>query len=194
MSRRSQTSCDLKCLILASLALSGCAAGDTHWQEEVQLTNGSVMVVSRHVLYENGGGEWGRDSGKLAIGERLTFTHPLLGTEVTWTDPHRIASVIDVIDGTVWVVARQRVCRPEDRAKRFWRAFALRADGWIPATPEDAPAITTPNLALDSADYVQTSHWRFLSISLKHALDDASRVDPRMRDIRWQSEWDCQVM
>lgn len=179
-------------LIVAGLfALSGCVPVTTRWQEEVALSDGRVIVVSRQILYEKEGGEWGRDSALRPSGERLKFTDPLSGVEVRWAAPHRIASVLDVIDGTVWIVARQQVCRPEDRGEPFWQAFALRADGWRPVMPDEAPAFTRPNLALDSANHKKTSQWRFISISQKRVLDDASRVDSRMRQIRWRSDLDC---
>ncbi len=178
-------------LILASLILAGCTPVDARWQEEVALDTGQVIVVRRQVRYDKAGGEWGRDSGWRPSGERLTFLHPISGTEVVWSDPHRIASYLGMVDGIVWVVARQQTCGSEHRGQPFWQAFALRVNGWAPSGPEEAPAITAPNLALDSANYEKTSHWRFVTISQKGALDDASRVDARMRRIQWRSDLDC---
>jgi hypothetical protein len=190
MSRRLPGSANL--LVVALLALAGCRATEPRWQEEVTLSNGNVIVVTRHVHYEVGGGEWGRSSGRMAIGERLTFENPISGEEVTWTGHHRMASALDVIDGTVWIVARQRVCGPDDRGQRFWQAFALRANEWTPVPPNQAPPIALPNLVLDSANYDMTSHWRYLTISLKDDLNKASRIDSRLRQVRWQSEMDCE--
>jgi len=161
------------------------------WQEEVRLDDGQVIVLARQVSYEKAGGEWGRDSAWRPSGEQLAFINPLTGKQVTWAEPYRIASVVDVIDGTVWIIARQQACRPEDRGKPLWRAFALSATGWSPVGPDEAPTVSKPNLALDSANYSKTAHWQFVSIPQKQALDEASRVDARMKRIQWRSELDC---
>ncbi len=37
--------------------VAGCS-GTTHWKEEVQLSDGRIIVVERETQFEGGGGEW----------------------------------------------------------------------------------------------------------------------------------------
>ncbi len=60
-------------LILA-VSLSACSDS---WKEEVQLSDGKVIVVEREVLYESGGGEWASNiSGMKPKEDRIRFEYP----------------------------------------------------------------------------------------------------------------------
>ncbi len=40
------------------VSMSACSAGSVKWKEEVQLSDGRVIVVEREKIYEGGGDEW----------------------------------------------------------------------------------------------------------------------------------------
>ena len=40
---------------MMALAMTACGAGSIKWKEEVQLSNGKVIVVEREAMYVSGG-------------------------------------------------------------------------------------------------------------------------------------------
>jgi len=66
--------------------MSGCAGGSTKWNEEVQLSDGRIIVIEREAIYIGGGDEWASNRSGSKIDEyRIRFTSPG-GTEkfVEW--------------------------------------------------------------------------------------------------------------
>lgn len=68
-----------KTLLILSLAASmtACGAGSEKWKEEVQLSDGRVIVIERELVLESGGDEWASNrSGSKPKENRVKFTHP----------------------------------------------------------------------------------------------------------------------
>lgn len=57
--------------------MSGCAGGSTKWKEEVQLSDGRIIVVEREAIYVGGGDEWASNrSGSKIDGYRIRYSSP----------------------------------------------------------------------------------------------------------------------
>lgn len=68
-------------LILGVTSMTACGflgfGGTEKWKEEVQLSDGRIIVVEREMLTEGGGGEWvSNRSGRKPKEDRIRFTHP----------------------------------------------------------------------------------------------------------------------
>lgn len=64
-------------LMILGGGMSGCAGGPTKWKEEVQLSDGQVIVVEREAIYVGGGDEWAANrSGSKIDGYRIRYTSP----------------------------------------------------------------------------------------------------------------------
>ncbi len=62
---------------VTSISVFGCFAGTEKWQEEVQLSDGRVIVVDRETLREGGGGEIvSNRSGTKPKEHRIRFSNP----------------------------------------------------------------------------------------------------------------------
>lgn len=44
--------------LILGMCLTACGAGSEKWKEEVQLSDGKVIVVERELITEGGGDEW----------------------------------------------------------------------------------------------------------------------------------------
>lgn len=64
-------------LMILGGGLSGCTGSSTKWKEEVQLSDGRVIVVEREAIYVGGGDEWAFNRGGSKIdGYRIRYTSP----------------------------------------------------------------------------------------------------------------------
>lgn len=64
-------------LMILGGGMSGCAGGSTKWKEEVQLSDGRIIVVEREAIYVGGGDEWASNrSGSKIDGYRIRYTSP----------------------------------------------------------------------------------------------------------------------
>jgi len=45
-------------LLMMGISMTACGAGSKKWKEEVQLSDGKVIVIERELVLESGGGEW----------------------------------------------------------------------------------------------------------------------------------------
>jgi hypothetical protein len=63
-------------LLMMGLSMSGCSS-DMSWKEEVQLSDGRLIVVDRELLYESGGGELASNhSGSKPKAYLIRFEYP----------------------------------------------------------------------------------------------------------------------
>ncbi|MEQ1814341.1 MAG: hypothetical protein ABL860_07830 [Candidatus Nitrotoga sp.] len=63
-------------ILTLGVSMSACS-GDQRWQEEVQLSDGRVIVVERELLTESGGDEWALNrSGSKPKEYRIRFEYP----------------------------------------------------------------------------------------------------------------------
>lgn len=64
-------------LMILGGGMSGCAGGSTKWKEEVQLSDGQIIVVEREAIYVGGGDEWASNrSGSKIDGYRIRYASP----------------------------------------------------------------------------------------------------------------------
>lgn len=62
--------------LILGMSLTACGAGKSNWKEEVQLSNGKVIVVERDAIFVAGGDEWASNSSGSKIDEyRIRFTY-----------------------------------------------------------------------------------------------------------------------
>lgn len=63
-------------ILLMGMSMSACSS-DQHWKEEVQLSDGRVIVVERDLITESGGDEWAINrSGSKPKEYRIRFEYP----------------------------------------------------------------------------------------------------------------------
>lgn len=72
-------------ILMMGVSMSACS-GDQKWKEEVQLSDGRVIVVERELLTEGGGDEWALNrSGTKPKEHRLRFEYPVgSGKMIEW--------------------------------------------------------------------------------------------------------------
>lgn len=64
-------------VLTLGVGMSACGAGSQKWKEEVQLSDGRVIVVEREAIYVGGGDEWASNrSGTKIDGYRIRYTRP----------------------------------------------------------------------------------------------------------------------
>lgn len=64
-------------LMILGGSMSACGAGSANWKEEVQLSDGRIIVVERETIRERGGDEWASNrSGSKPKEYRIRFSHP----------------------------------------------------------------------------------------------------------------------
>jgi hypothetical protein len=185
----------MRLLVVLPLALVVTACGHTNrWQEEVQLSDGTVLTVDRAVRFGRLDMSVGQSrDARPANEEWLTFTDPATGHDIEWHQPRRIATWIDRIDGHYWVVGRvTAACDLGYGGRPYWAVYVLRGSKWIEVDAADAPAITQPNLLLSTGNYGVTKRLAHVSSLLKKQLDeDSMRRDPRNRSIDLSYLYQC---
>lgn len=72
--------------VALATSLTACGASTITWKEEVQLSDGKVIVVERETIYERGGAEWASNSAGLKPKEDgIRFEYPIgSGKWVEW--------------------------------------------------------------------------------------------------------------
>ena len=63
--------------LILGVSFTACGAGSIKWKEEVQLSDGKIIIVERETIYERGGDEWASNrGGSKANEERIQFADP----------------------------------------------------------------------------------------------------------------------
>lgn len=64
-------------LLVMWMSMSACGSSSQKWKEEVQLSDGRIIVVDRELVYERGGDEWASNrSGTKPKEYRIRFAQP----------------------------------------------------------------------------------------------------------------------
>lgn len=64
-------------LVMMGVSMSACGSGSEKWKEEVQLSDGRIIVIARETIHERGGDEWASNrSGSKPKERRIRFAHP----------------------------------------------------------------------------------------------------------------------
>jgi hypothetical protein len=151
------------------LLLAGCERTN-RWQEEVQLSDGTVLKVDRAVSYRAPSGPLGQPIGRRALEERLSFADPGTGHDVEWHEPRRRAVWLDRIDTQFWLVAiLSTPCESGYGHLPVWKAYSLRDEQWHAVDPANVPVTPVPNLL--TTDYSIIKHLRYVSLSVKQRLN-----------------------
>ena len=177
------------------------------WKEEVQLSDGNVLLVTREVHYIPSGGEMFRSSPWIAGSERLTFVDPATKQQLTWqlpekdhtyvqnwsrkqvterTEPLRVAWYLDRYDGQFVLVAMQTVCGATAlKGEPQYRAYFMSPSGTREVPMSEIHPSAPANMAFDARNYGKSSKWTRLTLAEKerlnaeHALFRADRfIDP----------------
>jgi hypothetical protein len=97
--------------LIIGLSLTGCG-GNEKWEEEVQLSNGKIIVIERELIMEGGGAEWASNRSLSKPKEyRIQFADPNDAKKMiewysrkkstdTWPE---IPLVLDILQGKVVV-------------------------------------------------------------------------------------------
>jgi hypothetical protein len=177
--------------LMASMA--GCTSTTREWDEEVQLSDGTVLEVHRTIRFEKASGAIGQAGGDSWIcdGETLSFVDPGTGRVIKWTGHRRTAALLERLDEQYVIVAAQTRCEFEDRDQPLWIAHVLTPAGWEARSTTILVSNRTPNLALDSRGYSKTEGWSRLTLASKRDLDEASRIGQSQRKIDLDDPTKC---
>lgn len=139
---------------LVLILIAGCAKTVT-WQEEVQLSDGRIIVVERETLRVSGGDELAHGgSGSRPMEYRIRLSHPdRSGQVIEWRSTKTDANlwpenplVLDVISGDVVVMAAV----PTSSACDTYSKYVFRNGAWVEELlPEEFPGWKT-NIFLKS--------------------------------------------
>jgi hypothetical protein len=123
-------------LLIMGLSMTACGAGSKKWKEEVQLSDGKVIVIERELITKGGGDEWASNSGGVMPKEyRIEFndlndsgkTIKWISTKkspATWPE---IPLILDVISGQF--VVYSSVADP--RGCKIYSKYLYRKGTWV---------------------------------------------------------------
>ena len=149
-------------LLMLGASMGACASlGGTSWGEEVQLHDGSKIIVARsasrggrHEIGQKPPFEW----------QKLKFTMPVTGERVTWEDNYSedigtasfLPMLLDVQQGIAYLVADPMGCLSYNKWGRPnppYVVFKYEGKEWKRIPLQELPAgIKTPNLIFSEPD------------------------------------------
>lgn len=155
----------------------------TRWREDVQLSDGSTLTVSRSIRHRRLlDDSWA--TARVPVEERLSFRDPATGETIVWHGPRRVAARVDRVAGQYWIVGRCTSLLPQWRTpETTWAAYEHAGDAWHRVDAATAPSFTSPNLLLDSYVYNVTARLRHVSLREKEALNRNSSMHVAYRSI-----------
>src|SRR5512134_3609999 len=89
-------------LIGLFVLMAGCAHRTNHWHEDVQLSDGSILIVDRAFDFELSG-QLGKRGGWGPLQDSISFTDPTTGRNIRWQADRRVAVFLDRSDGRYWL-------------------------------------------------------------------------------------------
>lgn len=154
--------CSIFLLIVANMNAYGFFfgfGGSEKWKEEVQLSDGRVIVIERETLHERGGAEWASNSsGTTPKERRIRFAHPdgsgkMIEWRSTKTSPHLWPEkplILDIQSGEPFVFA---VVGISEHRCEVYSKYIYHNGGWIEETlPEEFEKRITNLLIRDGRD------------------------------------------
>ncbi len=122
-------------ILMMGMSMSSCSC-DQHWKEEVQLSDGKVIVIERDLITESGGDEWAINrSGSKPKEYRIRFEYPIgSGKKIEWIstkiDPQTYPEVPLVFE----IEAGQPVVFtivPLSIAQEVYSEYVYKNESWI---------------------------------------------------------------
>lgn len=159
-------------LMLLGGSMSACSGGSAKWKEEVQLSDGRIIVVERETFRDRGGDEWASNrSGSKPKEYRIWFSYPDgSGKVVEWrsiketeTWPE-VPLILDVQEGRPIVFSSVST----SGGGHIYSKYVYQNSAWIEEQlPETFPRRAKNLLIFDPVDMPE-----FVNLKTKHEFDD----------------------
>ncbi|MHB8149273.1 MAG: hypothetical protein ACYDIB_03850 [Desulfobulbia bacterium] len=158
--------------------------GSEKWKEEVQLSDGRVIVVERETLREGGGGEWASNrSGTKPKEHRIRFAHPDgSGKMIEWRSAKKspatwpeVPLILDLESGQLLVFASVGTrARCEKYSKYIYRNGAWSEEA-LPETFEKRTTNLYLGLGVDMP--------KFVDLNTKHKENKSKSYSRSLRQV-----------
>lgn len=159
--------------LVLGVSLTACGAGSIKWKEEVQLSDGKVIVVERDAVYVSGGAEWASNSSGSKIDEyRIRFEYPAgSGKLVEWRSIKKsprtypeIPLVLEIVSGQPAVFTLVSI----SNACEVYSKYVYKNGAWVEETlPEQFEQHATNLLFASKKDLPN-----LLKLAEKHKRND----------------------
>ena len=168
--------------------LMGCSDTKTiHWQEQVKLHDGQVIIVDRTQTYRAVQVDIYKPKW-MFYSERIQATLPTQPpTALSWTGSLEPLAIDMTKTGSIYlvaIVATRQAMREYSPDDGFHVAFKyLGNNHWQRVPREEVPKYFTVNLFVSAADLFLDQKYpgHFVSLALKQKIDSDSRIVPMFR-------------
>lgn len=184
-----QTSKTIVLTLVLGVGVSACGADSQSWKEEVQLSDGKVIVIERETIHSRGGGEWASNSSGSKPEERKIRFSSLdgAGKKAEWRSTKKSPQtwpekplVLDIEAGQLIVIA----ILSTSSACEIYSKYVHRNGVWVEeALPEKFEQRTTNLMIRDGTDMP-----KFIDLKTKYKENSTSgyrgslkRVGPSRR-------------
>lgn len=171
-------------LMILGGGMSACAGGSAKWKEEVQLSDGRIIVVERETIRERGGDEWASNrSGTKPKEYRIRFANPDgSGKMIEWRSTKissdtwpEVPLVLNVEDGGPVVFSTGS----SEGGGYIYYKYRYKNNGWIEEPlPEKFPQRTT-NLLVFKIGYLKDGELVDLKTKREMDSDDMRGIGNR---------------
>jgi hypothetical protein len=165
-------------------SMTACSSGSEKWKEEVQLSDGKIIVVERETVRERGGGEWAQNSsGSKPKERRITFNLPDGSRQViewrskkidsqTWPESLVLLDITPSQIAVFSILSISPICE-------IYSKYVYRGGVWTEETlPEKFTARTTNLLIRDGVDMP-----KYLNLEAKHKANSDSRYRDALKQV-----------
>ncbi|OZA23858.1 MAG: hypothetical protein B7X93_11830 [Hydrogenophilales bacterium 17-61-9] len=160
-------------LMMLGGGMSACAGGSAKWKEEVQLSDGRIIVIEREMVTEGGGDEWASNRGGSKPKEyRIRFTHLDGSGKVEWRSTKmdsatwpEVPLIFDIEDDHPVVFSSVS----SEGGGYVYSKYVYQNSVWVEeALPERFPQRAT-NLLVFKIGYLKDGE--FVTLKRKHEMD-----------------------